>query len=624
MQDADTVLARYQARGKKGLPLDGVYRMLYNRELYLRAYTRLYSNDGAMTKGSTEETVDEMSQAKIDRLITRVRERKFRWTPVRRVHIPKKNGKTRPLGVTSWSDKLLQEVIRTLLENYYEPQFNDLSHGFRPGRGCHTALQHLQHTWKGTRWFIEGDIKGYFDTINHDRLMGILRENIKDERFLRLIAELLRAGYLEEWKYNQTFSGTPQGSVLSPLLSNIYRDKFDQYVTMTLIPQYTRGKVRRKNPEYEKLTKRIAQLRQQGDKEGAKHLRQQRNRISSKDPTDPNYRRIRYLRYADDFLIGFDGPKSEAGEIKQTIKQWLKENLQLDLSDAKTLITHAVEGAARFLGFDIVNQQENTQLTDGKRRINGYLGLRVPSSVVENHCARYMQNGRPKHRSELIKNSDYSIVATYQAEYRGIVQYYLPAHHVYSLNKLHWAMRRSLLNTLAAKHRTKATAMRARYETWTTTAEGETLRCLQVQVEREGKPPLIAQFGGIALKRQPLAILDDHPPEIWNRGTELLERVLADTCELCESQKDVEVHHVKKLADLKKRRGGRKPSQWMVHMIARQRKTLVVCRCCHEAIHAATIDERLRELGISWEKLRESRVRRKVQARFGEGRMETG
>jgi group II intron reverse transcriptase/maturase len=624
MQDADTVLSIYQERGKKGLPLDGVYRMLYNRELYLRAYTRLYSNDGAMTKGSTKETVDEMSQAKVDRLIALVRERKFRWTPVRRVHIPKKNGKTRPLGITSWSDKLLQEVIRSLLESYYEPQFNDLSHGFRPGRGCHTALQHLQHTWKGTRWFIEGDIKGYFDNINHDRLMEILKENIKDERFLRLIEELLQAGYLEEWKYNRTLSGTPQGSVLSPLLSNIYLDKFDQYMTAILIPKYTRGEVRKPNPEYTRLTRCIAQLRQQGDKEGVKKLRKQRNQIPSKDPNDPGYRRIRYLRYADDFLIGFDGPKSEAEEMKQLIKEWLKENLQLDLSDEKTLITHAVKGAAQFLGFDIVNQQENTQHTDGKRRINGYMGLRVPSTVVEKQCMRYMQDGRPKHRSELMKNSDYSIVATYQAEYRGIVQYYLPAHNVYSLNRLHGVMRRSLLNTLAAKHRTKATAMRTRYETMITTAEGDTLRCLQVKMEREEKSPLIAQFGGIALKRQPLAILNDQPPKIWNRGTELLERLLADTCELCKSTMDVEVHHIKKLANLKKRRGGRKPSQWMVHMIARQRKTLVVCRLCHEAIHAGTIDERLRELGISWDELRESRVRRKVQARFGEGRMKTG
>ena len=163
MQSAETVLAIYRDRGTRRLPLDGIYRMLFNRDLYLLAYAKLYPNQGAMTKGTTAETVDGMSIAKIDRLIDDVRHQRFHWTPVRRVHIPKSNGKTRPLGVTSWRDKLLQEVIRSLLEAYYEPQFSAHAHGFRPGRGCHTALTDIQQTWTGTAWFIEGDLAQYFD-----------------------------------------------------------------------------------------------------------------------------------------------------------------------------------------------------------------------------------------------------------------------------------------------------------------------------------------------------------------------------------------------------------------------------------------------------------------------------
>ncbi len=175
MRKAETVLSVIRERGKRGLPLTDVYRQLYNEELYLRAYGRIYRNDGAMTRGMTDETVDGMSREKILSIIEALRGERYRWTPVRRVEIPKKNGKTRPLGIPTWSDKLLQEVMRLIMEAYYEPQFSDLSHGFRPQRGCHTALASIQRGWTGTKWFIEGDIKGCFDNIDHEVLLKILR-----------------------------------------------------------------------------------------------------------------------------------------------------------------------------------------------------------------------------------------------------------------------------------------------------------------------------------------------------------------------------------------------------------------------------------------------------------------
>jgi group II intron reverse transcriptase/maturase len=233
MQTAETVLAVIHERGRRGLPLRRLYRQLFNRDLYLVAYGNLYANQGAMTRGTTRETVDGMSLAKIDRIIAALRRERYRWTPVRRVHIPKANGKTRPLGIPPWSDKLLQEVMRLLLEAYYEPQFSDHSHGFRPGRGCHTALQEVVRTGKGTKWFIEGDIRGCYDNIDHRVLLSILGQSIHDARFLRLVAQLLRAGYCEHWRYHPSLSGTPQGGVISPLLSNIYLDRLDKYVEGT-------------------------------------------------------------------------------------------------------------------------------------------------------------------------------------------------------------------------------------------------------------------------------------------------------------------------------------------------------------------------------------------------------
>ena len=242
MQSAETVLDIIRKRGEKGLPIERLYRQLFNPQLYLLAYGRIYANTGAMTPGVTGETVDGMSLAKIGAIIDALRDERYRWRPVKRVHIPKKNGKLRPLGLPTWSDKLVAEVVRLLLEAYYEPQFSDRSHGFRPGRGCHTALREVVEVWKGTHWFIEGDISDCFGSLDHQVMLSILAEKIHDGRFLRLISHMLKAGYLEDWRWHATLSGAPQGGVASPILSNIYLDRLDRFVEQVLLPEYNHGR----------------------------------------------------------------------------------------------------------------------------------------------------------------------------------------------------------------------------------------------------------------------------------------------------------------------------------------------------------------------------------------------
>lgn len=588
MRNAETVLGIIRDRGKRGLPLEQVYRQLFNPDLYVRAYGKIAQNQGAMTPGTTDETADAMAMRRINVLIADLRQERYRWTPVRRVYIAKASGKRRPLGVTGWRDKLLQEVLRAILESYYEPQFSPYSHGFRPGRGCHTALTDIKHRGSGITWFIEGDIAQCFDRIDHQILLGILSDKIHDGRFIRLIANLLTAGYLEEWRYNRTLSGVPQGGIVCPVLANIYLDQLDKHVEETLLPEYNRGKKRQPNPEYRKLTSQADYLRKLGRFKEADELRKQYQSIPAIDPNDPQFRRLRYWRYADDLILGFAGPFAEAEEIKRKLATFLHDTLKLELSEDKTLITHARTQKARFLGYEISLMQCNTRLDNRRHRtINAKIELRVPADVIRKKCRPYMRKGKPRERPERLNESPYTIVATYQAEYRGLVEYYRLAHNLATLSRLQWAMQTSLLKTLAAKLHLTVNQVARKYQTIFVTPAGPR-KVLEVVVERkDGKRPLIARWGGISLERDQHAVLDDHPKPIWNVGTELVRRLLADTCELCGSQVNVEVHHIRALKSLRPydNQGSNKP-EWVKVMAARRRKTLVVCHLCHTDIHA--------------------------------------
>lgn len=418
-------------------------------------------------------------------------------------------------------------------------------------------------------------------------MLAILREKLHDNRFIRLIQQLLETGYLEDWRYHPTLSGCPQGGVCSPILSNIYLDRLDRFVADTLLPTFSCGEERQRSPEYNTLRVREQYYRKRGNRERAQALRRQRLHMPERNPLDPNYRRLRYMRYADDFCLGFAGPKDEAEAIKQQLKTFLRDHLKLELSEEKTLITHASTQAARFLGYELVVQYcDSKRDRTGRRCINGHLSLRAPAKVIERKCALYMRHGKPQHRMELLGDTDFSIMARYQSEYRGVVQYYLPAQNVSWLWTLHWVMRTSLLKTLAHKHTCSVTKIARRYQAMTMTPHG-LMKCLQITVPRDGKPPLVARFGGIPLHRQPQAVLVDLL--VTNKRkparSELLKRLLANACEVCGSTDQVEVHHIRKLADLNKPGQAGKP--WWVHMMAaRRRKTLVVCRACHQAIHA--------------------------------------
>ncbi|MFF9512536.1 reverse transcriptase domain-containing protein [Streptomyces sp. NPDC014724] len=591
MQSAETVLGVLRERGRRGLPCEELYRQMFNPQLYLLAYGRIYSNKGAMTPGVTQETVDGMSTGRIDRIIDAMRHERYRFRPARRVYIPKKQiGKTRPLGLPTWSDKLVGEVVRLLLEAYYEPVFSGRSHGFRPRKGCHTALREVVNTWTGTTWFIEGDIADCFGSLDHEAMLRTLSEKVHDSRFLRLVRNMLTAGYLEDWTWRATLSGAPQGGVASPVLSNIYLHKLDTYVEQTLIPEYNRGRLRARSTEYRRVESAIARARRRGDREEVRSLYKRLHRLPSQDPNDPDYRRLRYVRYADDTLLGFVGPKAEAEEIKRRLAQFLREDLKLELSQEKTLITHARTGRARFLGYEISTASTDRRTrrpsaTDrrNRRSLNGTIVLHVPAAVIKAKSAPFLARGKPACQNSLVNESDHVIVGKFAIEYRGVVQYYLMAGDVFRLHRLRWVMETAMLRTLARKHGSTVSKMAARFKAKIQTPYGPRT-CFEARMPRDNRKELVARFGGIPLKRQKAAELTDRLAGPAYPHKELIRRLQGNRCDVCGQAGEVEVHHIRSLNDLSRLDA---PSlDWMNLMARRRRKTLVVCGPCHERIHA--------------------------------------
>ncbi len=591
---ADNYLRVVNDRGNRKLPLTRVYHNMRKRGLFLKAYAKISRNAGATTVGTDgNDTIQGMSLKRIDDIIEQLHDGNYQWKPSRRVNIPKGNGSTRPISIPNWSDKLVQEVMRMILEAYFEPQFRDSSHGFRPNRGCHTALGEIKTKWNGMKWVIEGDIKGCFDNINHELVMELLSRSIHDNRFLKLVKGALAAGYLEDWRYERTFSGTPQGGIISPILSNIVLHELDKFVEDALIPKYTRGKVRRENREYRTVrarkTRAIAKGQIELAKEHSRHYRQ----LPSMDGFDPKYRRLRYCRYADDFLLGFIGTKEEATEIRQELKSFLA-SIHLTLSEEKTYITHARTERARFLGYEVSTSWNNTKMTkyhDGsgqRRSVNGVIQLHVPRQVKTAWIRRYARDSKPMHIKSYTSLSDYEIVLTYGAQIRGIVNYYALASNCgKALSTVRWYCMESCRKTLGAKHKIRSTkALYIKYYSQTK-ADNEWSH-LRVVVERENKSPLVARCGEtpVVTRKLSYAPKDEIPPyAIAGAKSELVTTLLTGQCQLCGREDELEAHHIRQLKDLKRRwQGKADPPAWVKSMIYRRRKTIVVCRDCHEEI----------------------------------------
>ena len=602
MQNAELVLTILRDKSKESpnYKFQRLYRHLFNKDFYLKAYSKIYSKEGNMTEGTDKETIDGFSIESIERLIEQLKNETYYPKPVRRVYIPKKNGKKRPLGIPSFYDKLIQEVVREILEAIYEPNFNDNSHGFRPNRSCHTALHQIKTTCKGASWIIEGDIESFFDNINHEAIINLLNNKIDDGRFMELIKKFLKAGYMEQEKRYETWSGTPQGGIISPLLANIYLNEFDSYMD-NIIQNNTLGKGRKINPEYNRLNHKRWYLRQKGNYEEAEICLQQLRKIHSKNMMDKDYRRVKYVRYADDFLIFVWGTKELAENIKGNIAKFLSESLKIKLSEEKTLITNLNDNRAKFLGYEIAKSKENSKITTvngiGKRMANGTIQLLVPGKVIKEKIKPFVSNGKSIHHNARVNLPVLDIISQYNSEIRGIYNYYCLATDVSTkVGEFKYYHYFSLAKTLARKEQTSVKKIIDKYGIEVLRKDGTgTRKVIGIKYETQNGTQTLTYFNeSLTKKDKPLTNISDVVCKVKEGHSQLIDRLNANKCELCGktgSSNEFEVHHVRKLKDVKMKyakRGSRVPS-WVLQMCKMNRKTLILCKKCHADLHNGNI-----------------------------------
>lgn len=543
MQTAETILGILNQKSieNPNQRFERLYRLLYNKDFYWNAYCKIASKEGNLIKVVDDDTIDGFYEKKIEKLIEEIRTERYYPKPARKKYIPKSNDKLRPLSIPSFSDKLVQEVIREILEVIYEPHFSENSHGFRPNKSCHTALYQIKKNWRGVKWVIEGDITSFFDNISHEKLLEILSRKIDDNRFLRLIDKFLKAGYMEDWKKYETYSGTPQGGILSPILANIYLNEFDKFIER-ICEQYSYGELRRRNPEYNKLNCKY-------------------HYYSNKGQMDKGYSRVKYCRYADDFVIGIWNDKATAERIRDFAKEFLENELLIELNQEKTLTTNLKDENVKFLGYEISKSGKHKYTTDKRTGffVNETIQLLVPSKVVNKHIAKYSKNGKAIHLPQRVNQPELDTLMQYNAEIRGLYNYYSLATDVSTkINKVRFYNYDSLVKTLAFKHKCSYKKIIEKFgvEVPLKNNNTGTKKLLGVKYKTKEGEKVLTYFNESLSKREfPIINLVDQLPLPLNHRTTLLDRIQTNECELCGSKENIEVRHIKKLKEVKENGG---------------------------------------------------------------------
>ena len=578
---------------QEGYVFERLYRNLYNPEFYLLAYQNIAKSQGSMTAGTDGMTLDDMTMGRIERIIASLKDHSYQPNPARREYIPKKSNpkKTRPLGIPSTDDKLVQEVVRMILEAIYEPTFSCRSHGFRPKRSCHSALAEIKNTFTGVQWVIEGDIKACFDSFDHHVLIDILRRRIKDEYFIALMWKMLKAGYMEQWIYHGTYSGTPQGSGVSPILANIYLNELDIFLE-NYQKQFMVGTSRRSaSKEYLKVRYQYYQqkkaLEQNHSKDAVKKFKAAQRRMLNMPYyplKDPRYKSLQFNRYADDFVVGIIGSREDAQRVKADIREFLATTLKLTMSEEKTKITYSGE-MIPYLGYQFTVRRDHAVKRDNsgtlRRMWYGKVALYVPHEKWVQKLHEYQafkivkdtagkERWKPLHRGKLMHKDAIAIISQFNAEIRGLYNFYSIAENVSVLKNFAFIMKGSFLKTLAAKGNTSRNKIRKKYE-----QNG----VISIPYTTKDGPKRCEFYHDGFVKKEDLPSLtaDILPQYVkYDKPNSLARRLKAGTCELCgAATKEIHMHHVRRLKDLKGK------NELELKMMQMRRKSIALCSECY-------------------------------------------
>lgn len=555
----------------------GLYGLMTDPAMYDLAYHQLRSQPGMMTPAHGDDTISGWGPKRVAATIDALRDESFQFSRARATTVPKPSGGRRPLRVAPARDRIVQRVMASILEAIYEPLFSDASFGFRAGRGTHDALHHIKYHYPSTRWFIEGDITACFDRIDHHVLISILRRRIRDERFINLVWKALRAGALVGGQPRNDLIGTPQGSIVSPILANIMLHEFDTWIHDVLQPQYTRGSRRRDYPPYakrmgelRKLSKSYAEHRDRGVLREIRRVRKEAQSLPSVDPQDPNFRRLLYVRYADDWLIGFAGSRHEARMIRDRCAARLR-GLGLELNVQKTAITRGSTGAT-FLSARIhVPRQVSRHVRGSHGRARASLGVRLNAPLADvirrladaGYCTR---DGKARPRFALYACTKDEIVAHVNSVIRGLCNYYSFADNYPRLAaSIGNILRNSAAKLLAAKEKRRTVRQVLK-------AHGRRLGRGDATTLIDGRDPGVR---GREFKRgrRPEAVA-------LHRSASRALPLANAVCAVCGSANDVQMHHVRHIKDLNSRMDPVSRA-----MVARRRKQIPLCRHHHVARH---------------------------------------
>lgn len=552
-------------------------------EVLILAYGSIKSNPGNLTKGADAQTLDGIDLKWVQDTSELLIAGKYKFKAARRVYIPKKGSdKKRPLTISSPRDKVVQQAMYLVLKAIYEPSFLNVSHGSRPGRGTHTALEAIKFNFQGVKWCVEADIESNFPSISHDILLSLLSRRISCAKFLSLIKGSIKAGFVEDEIFKESNRGLFQGNVTSPILNNVYLHELDVFM-VDLCDEFASGRYRRKSSAFRKIQYRIEKAT---SAEQIKKLRRELWRLPSKDPFDPNFKRLYYIRYVDDFVIGVVGSRKDAVDIKESVKRFLEENLKLTLSDEKSLITHFSKTPISFLGTLIQGNWETEKKVkvvrnfgvSRKVRVTGRPVLKAPidklfeKATVNGFFKKKVGKFVPTKVGWLINLDHADILRYYNSVIRGILNFYSFANNRKSLGSLVHGLKFSCARTLALKYKLRfASKIFNRF--------GDKLKCpdtgLEIFIPNTFKA--IHKFSVNA------SLPDEVLSKRWNN--KLTHSGLFKYCAICGTSHQVEMHHVQKVRDLKAKAAGGKMDFFTMQMASINRKQVPLCRTHHKALH---------------------------------------